>query len=62
MSCFHAQTAGPISTKFSTDLHTISGKVLNTSITPPTPNLLTLGYPKLITGEKTLLYKKCPDG
>jgi len=33
---FHAQTARPISTKFCTDLPANSGKVLNTSVTPPT--------------------------
>jgi len=31
MSFFHVGTARPMSTKFCTDLHTDSGKVLNTS-------------------------------
>jgi len=60
MSPFFARTAGPISTKFCTDLPANSGKVLNTSMTPPTqplhpqspqpmnprvPNPWTPGYP-----------------
>jgi len=53
-------------TKFCTDLHANSGKVLNTSITLPTqtpdPGIPQTPKPKQITGEKTLLYKKCPDG
>jgi len=36
MSLFHEQTAIPISTKFFSDLHTNSGKVLNTRMTLPT--------------------------
>jgi len=44
MSPFHAWT--PISTKFRTDLPANSGKVLNTSMTPPTRPPDT-GYPKL---------------
>jgi len=36
VSLFYTQTAKPISTKFCTDLHTNSGKVPNTSLTPPT--------------------------
>jgi len=59
MSLFHKRTAWPISTKFCTDLHTNSGKVLNTSLTLPTlhpdPGLLKTPKPKQITGEKTLL-------
>jgi len=39
MSTFHARTAGPISTKISTDLPINSGKVLNTSMTPQTQPL-----------------------
>jgi len=60
------QTAGPISTKFCTDLHTNSGKVLNTSMTTPTqpldPGVPQTPKPKWITGEKTLCNVKCPDG
>jgi len=45
---FHARTAGPISTKFCTDLPANSGKVHNTSMTPPTqpldPGLAQTGY------------------
>jgi len=60
LSHFHKQTARPI------DLHTNSGKVLNTSMTPPTQPL-DLGVPqtpkpKQVTGEKTLCKVKCPDG
>jgi len=36
MSLFHARTAGPISTKFCTDLPTNPGMVLSTSMTAPT--------------------------
>jgi len=56
MSPFHARTAGPISTKFCTDLPTNSGKILNTVMIPPTPK------PKRVTGEKTLCNVKCSDG
>jgi len=59
MSLFHAQTARPISTKFCTDLHTDAGKVLITSMTPPTPRVPQSPKPKQISGEKTFLYKKC---
>jgi len=45
---------------------TNSGKVLETSMTPPTrpPDLRVpqTPKPKQIAGEKTLLYKKYPDG
>jgi len=61
---FTREPVGLISTKICADFPTNSGKVLNTSMTLPT-RPLTPGYPKLqnlITGEKTLLYKKCPDG
>jgi len=55
-----------MSTKFCTDLHTNSGKVLNTNLTLPTrlphPRALQTPKPKQIIGEKTLLYKKYPDG
>jgi len=54
------------STKFCTGLPDNSGKVLNTSMTPktwpPDPRVPQTPKPKQITGEKTLLYKKCPDG
>jgi len=54
MSLFHKQTARPISTKFSTDLHTSLEKVLFTNDpanqTPWTQAQQTIG-------EKTLLYK-----
>jgi len=57
------RTAGPISTKFCTDLPTNSGKVLNTSMTlptqPPDPGVPQTPKPQQITGEKTLPYKKC---
>jgi len=50
------------STKYSMDLHTNSGMVLNTILTPPTqpPNqrVAQTPKPKQISGEKTLLYKK----
>jgi len=63
---FHARTAGPISTKFCTDLHTNSGKVLSTCMTPPTrppdPGVPQTPKPQQVTGEKTLCNKKCPDG
>jgi len=66
MSPFHARTAGPISTKFCTDLHTNSGKVLNTSMTPQTrpldPRVPQTPKPKRVTGEKTLCNVKCSDG
>jgi len=61
MSLFHPRTAKPISAKFCTDLHTNSGKGLNTSMTlpiwppdfrvPQTPN------PKQVTGEKLCFSK-----
>jgi len=63
---FHTLTAWPISTKFGTDLHTNSGKVLNTSMTlstwPPDPRVPQTPKPKWFTGEKTLCNVKCPDG
>jgi len=65
MSPFHAQAAWPIFTKFCTDLHTNSGKVLNTSMTPPTGPLDPVPQtlkPKRVTGEKTFCNVKCPDG
>jgi len=66
MSPFHARTARPISTKFCTDLPTNSGKVLNTTMTPPTrppdPGVPQTPKPKWVTGEKTLCNVKCPDG
>jgi len=49
-----------------TDLPINSGKVLNTSMTPQTlpldSGVSQTPKPKWVTGEKTLLYKKCPDG
>jgi len=46
MSLFHARTAGPISTKLCTHLHTNLGKDLNTSMNlqtqPPDPKLQNL--------------------
>jgi len=60
MSPFHAQTTRPITTKFCTDLATNSGKVLNTSMTPPTQ--LLDPRPKWVMGEKTLCNVKCLDG
>jgi len=66
MSPFHTWTALPISTKFCTNLHTNSGKVLNTIITSPTqpldPGVSQTPEPKWVTGEKTLCNVKCPDG
>jgi len=66
MSPFHILTAGPISTKFCTDLPTNWGKVLNTRMTtptrPPDPGVPQTPKPKWITGEKTLCSIKCPDG
>jgi len=66
MSPFHTRTARPISTKFCTDLSTNSGKVLNTSMTPPTqplnPRVPKTLKPKRVTGEKTLCNITCPDG
>jgi len=63
MSLFHERAAGPISTKFCTDLTTNVGKVLNTSLTlptqPPDPWVLQALKPKQIHWIKTLLYKKC---
>jgi len=63
VSLFHARTAQPISTKFCTDLDTNSGRVLNTSMAPPTrPPDPRATHPRgnlQITGEKTLLNKKC---
>jgi len=61
MSPFHSQTAGPISTKFCTDLPTNLGKVLYTTMALPTRPPDPGPKPKQITGEKTLLKKKCPD-
>jgi len=61
MSLFHNQTPGTISTKFYTDFHTNTGKVLNTSLTwptqPPDPWVPQTSKPIQITGEKTLLQK-----
>jgi len=37
VSLFHVQMAVPISTKFCTDLHTNSGKVLNIKYDPTNP-------------------------
>jgi len=58
MSLFHLGTARPISTKFCTDLPANSGKVLNTSMTPPTqpldPGVPQTSKPKWVRGEKTL--------
>jgi len=64
---FHAQTAGPIPTKFCTErIPTNSGKVLNTTMTPPTrpldPEVLQTLKPKQVMGEKPLGNIKCPDG
>jgi len=63
---FHARIPWPISTKFCTDLHNNSGKVINTSMTPPTrlqdPRVLQTPEPKLDKGEKTLCNVKCPYG
>jgi len=54
LSPFHARTAGQISAKFCTDLTTNSGKVLNTSMTPPTlpldPGVPQILKPKWVTG------------
>jgi len=62
VSLFHLQTAGPISAKFCTDLHTNSWKVLNPSLTPPTlpPDTGVPQTPKpiQITGEKNLCLTK----
>jgi len=56
-------TARQISTKFCTDFLINLGKVLKTSMTPPTqptdPGVTQAPKPKQITGEKTLPYKKC---
>jgi len=60
VSLFHVQTAVPIYTKFCTDLHTNSSLTLPTQ--PPDPGVPQALEPKQITEEKTLLYKKCPDG
>jgi len=61
MSLFYAQIRRPIFTKFCTDLHNNSGKVLNTSLTQPTrspdPGVPQTPKPKQITGEK-LCYTK----
>jgi len=63
---FTPKTARPISTKFCTDLHTNSRKVLNTSMTlqtrPLDPRVPQIPKPKWVTGEKTLCNVKCPDG
>jgi len=65
VSLFHGRTAGPISTKFCTDLHTNSMKVINTSMTPPTQTpdhrVSQTPKPKQIVGEKTLFNVKCSD-
>jgi len=53
-----AQTAGPISTKFCTDLLTNSGKLLNTTMTPQ-PDPLTPGYPKLQNLSRSQEKKLC---
>jgi len=62
VSLFHAQTTGSISTKFCIDLHTNSGKVLNTSMTPstqpPDPGVTQNPKPKQITGEKRFALQK----
>jgi len=55
---FHARTAGPIYTKFFTDLPANLGKVLNTSMTLPT-RPLDPGVPQTL---KPLCNVKCPDG
>jgi len=55
---FHARTAQPISTKFCTDLTANSGKVLGTSITPPTRPL----DPRVPQTQKPLCNVTCPDG
>jgi len=66
MFAFHLRTAGPISTKLCTDLPTNLGKVLNTSMIPPTwpldSGIPKTPNPKWVTGEKTLCNVKCPDG
>jgi len=66
MSLLLARTTRSISTKFCTDLHSISGKVLNTSMTrqpnPWTPGVPQTPKPKWVMGEKTLCHIKCPDG
>jgi len=66
ISLFQAQTTAPLSGIFCTDLHTNSGKVLNTSLTPLTwpldPGVPQTPKPKCVTGEKTLCNVKCPDG
>jgi len=58
MSLFHAQTAEPISAKFCTDLHTNSGKVLNTSMTLPT-RTCDPRYPKLQNLNRSPEKKLC---
>jgi len=58
LNLFHVRTAGPVSIKFCTDFHTNSGKILNTSMTPPTqsPGPQT-PKPIQITGEKLCFTK-----
>jgi len=58
ISLFRAWTARPISTKFSIDLHTDSGKVLNTSMTQPIYPL-TPEYPKLQKLSRSRREKLC---
>jgi len=58
MYLFHKRTAQPISTKFCTDFHTNTGKVLNTSMTCQS-NPLTPGYPKLQNLSRSLEKKLC---
>jgi len=61
VSVFHTRTANPISAKFCTDLHTNSGKVLNTRLTlpiwPPDPRVTQTPKSKQITGEKLCFTK-----
>jgi len=53
MSLFHKRTAGPISTKFCTDLPTNPGMVLSTSMTAPTrpPDPRVLQTPKDVSSS-----------
>jgi len=59
MSLFHVQNAGPISTKFCTDLHRGGSqhKYYPANLNP-WPQGTQAPKPKQTTGEKTLLYKK----
>jgi len=64
VSLFHVRTARPISTKFSRSLHTNSGKVLNTSMTPPnkppgTPNSKTLAENVRKTSVQRKMFGYC---